>query len=94
MIIVSSKEFRENQATLFDTVKQERVIIKRKNEYYELKPLDEKIVDKENLSPSGDIYFDNPRNIAHIMKGKQQIREGKTVTLTEELRKELFGDGI
>lgn len=94
MIIVSSREFREKQATLFETVKQERVIIRRKNQYYELKSLDENMTDKESLSPSGDTYFDNPRNVSDIIRGKQQIREGKSVNLTEDLRKELFGDGI
>ncbi len=46
----------------------------------------------QNPSPSNDPYFDDPHNIERIMESARQAQEGKTVELTPELRKKLFGD--
>lgn len=90
MIVVSSREFRDNQKKFFDLAEKERVVIKRKNQFMELVPRGEVI--PESVSPSNDPYFDDPRNIEAILKGIQQAKEGKTTKLTPELRNELFGD--
>lgn len=36
MIVISSREFRENQKKYFDLAQIQRVIIKRKNQFFEL----------------------------------------------------------
>lgn len=42
---------------------------------------------KENPSPSGDPWFDDPENLAEIEEGIRQIKEGKTRAFTmEEIR--------
>ncbi len=89
MIVVSSREFRDNQKKFLDLVEVQRVIIKRRNKFIELIPRGETI--PESVSPSRDPYFDDPCNIADINEGLQQVKEGKTIKLTKELRNELFG---
>jgi antitoxin YefM len=90
MIVVSSREFRDNQKKFFDLAEVQRVIIKRKNQFLELVPRGDII--PESVSPSNDPYFDDPRNIEHIEKGLEQAKQGKTVKLTTSLREELFGN--
>lgn len=90
MIVVSSREFRDNQKKFFDMATEQRVVIKRKNQFLELVPRGEVI--PESVSPSNDPYFDDPRNIEAILKASEQARNGQTVKLTPELRNELFGD--
>ncbi|MDR0867034.1 MAG: hypothetical protein LBP75_00975 [Planctomycetota bacterium] len=48
-----------------------------------------------NPSPAGDPYFDDPRNIAAIMRGIRQVKEGKVTKCRnrEELHNFLAGLG-
>lgn len=88
MIVITTREFRENQKKFFDLAEVQRVIIKRKNQFLELVPRGKAI--PESVSPSNDTYFDDPRNIEDIVKASEQSRNGQTVKLTADLRKELF----
>lgn len=88
MIVVTSREFRENQKKFFELAEVQRVVIKRKNQFLELVPRGDVI--PESVSPSSDPYFDDPRNVEDIIKASDQARNGKTVRLTDDLRKELF----
>lgn len=88
MVVVSSREFRDNQKKFFDMAEVQRVLVKRRNRYIELVPRSSEI--PENISPSNDPYFNNPNNIRKILEASENVKEGKTVKLTEELRKELF----
>lgn len=45
----------------------------------------------KNPSPSGDKWFENPKNRDLIKTGERELREGKGKILTKELRQELFG---
>lgn len=90
MIVITTREFRENQKKFFDLAEEQRVIIKRKNQFLELVPRGNVI--PESVSPSNDPYFDNPRNIEDIVKSSEQALNGQTVKLTDDLRKELFED--
>lgn len=45
-----------------------------------------------NPSPSGDPWFDDPRNLAMVEKGFADVKAGRVHVLTDELKKELFGD--
>lgn len=46
--------------------------------------------DPFEISPSGDLFFADRRNIEKISIGLEQAKQGKTVKLTADLRKELF----
>jgi len=78
MLVISSREFRDNQAQYFNMVdNQENLIIQRgKNKSYRLLPVTE-----DDTLLSKQEYF------AMLDKGLQNIREGKTKRYTmEELR--------
>ena len=45
----------------------------------------------ENPSPSGDPYFDNPKNIERILEGAKQVQEGEVVEINREQRKKILG---
>jgi len=82
MLVISSREFRQNQKMYFDKADNgEQVIVQRgKDKAYALTPVSE-----------NDVYF-NAEMIARIKQSMQQIKEGKSkqVTTSEELN-ELLG---
>jgi antitoxin YefM len=81
MIVVNSREFRENQRKYFDLVDQnERVVIKRKDKSYEL------VAEIKN-----DRFFDDPKVQERIKQSLQSLKDGKGIKLTEQEQKELFG---
>lgn len=45
----------------------------------------------KNPSPSGDKWFENPKNLEMIDRGISDLNSGKTTILTKELQKELLG---
>ncbi len=81
MIIVSSREFRQNQKKYLDMVdKNERVIIQRgKDKAYEL-----------SKEIKNDRIFDDPVIKERLAKSIQSYKEGKTNKLTDEQLKELL----
>ncbi|MBD3628359.1 hypothetical protein [Cyclobacterium sp.] len=46
---------------------------------------------KENPSPSGDPYFDNPKNVKEILEGVKQSKEGEIIEMTKKERKKMLG---
>lgn len=92
MIVVSSREFRDNQKKFFDLAEKERVVIKRKNQFMELVPRGEII--PESVSPSNDPYFDDPRNIAAILEGVQQVKEGRVTRINSKVGLQEFLDNL
>ncbi len=72
MLVISSREFRDNQKKYFDLVDQnEQVIVQRgKNKSYMLSALTE--IDRMST---------NPELIAKIQKAEKEIAEGNFVTL-------------
>ena len=89
MVIVTSREFRDNQKKYFDMVdNNEQIIVKRKNRAYKLVPVsdDDMLVDipKEyrcdpyELSSSGDTFWADKRNVEKVRKAienKEQIAD-------------------
>ena len=74
MIIITSREFRENQKKYLDLVdKNKQVVIKRRNRSYQLKPITE-----------DDRFFSNPEVIAEIMAGAEEIKKGKYIKVKKE----------
>ena len=92
MLVVSSREFRDNQKKYFDLAAKERVVIKRKNEFLELVPRGNSI--PENPSPSNDPWFDDPRNIEELerrlKKHESGDKSGGIVLTTKEDIKAFF----
>ena len=75
MLIVSSREFRENQKMYLDLVdKNEQVIVQRgKNKAYALTPITDT-----------DRYFADPAVKARLMHSLGQADAGKVTTLKKE----------
>lgn len=77
MIIISSREFRQNQAEYFDRVDNgEQIIVQRgKDKAYALTPIKD-----------GDIYL-NPAMLEKIKKSISEIEEGefKSVGTSKEI---------
>ena len=86
MIVISSREFRENQKKFLDLAETQRVVVKRRGgKYTELVNCGDSI--PENPSPSNDPYFDDPRNLQALLRAMQQVKEGNVtrVANVEEL---------
>jgi len=80
MIVISSREFRENQKKYFDLVDQnERVIIKRRDKSYEL-----------TSEIKNDRFFEDPEILVRIEKSLKSLQEGNGIKLTEEEEQKLF----
>lgn len=79
---VSSREFRDKQASLFNLAdKGERIVIRRgKKKAYTLTPIDDE-----------DLYF-TANMLEKIDNILLEVKKGKVKTLTPELKKELFGN--
>ena len=89
MKVVSSREFRDHQKKYFDMIdNNEQVIVKRKNRAYKLVPVsdDDLLVeipkefrcDPYEISPSGDIFWADKRNVELVKKAienKDKIAE-------------------
>lgn len=84
-ITISSTELRANQKKYFDMAETTRIFVKRGRKLIELVVKD--AID-DNPSPSGDAWFDDPRNIAELSRRIEAVRQGNArFTPLEELRK-------
>lgn len=75
MLVISSREFRDNQKKYLDLVDQdEHIIIQRgKNKSYVLSPVKE-----------GDEFFMDPKTKAHIQKGIADYQSGRITKVKPE----------
>jgi len=82
MIVISSREFRDNQKKYFDLIdNDEQIIVQRgKNKSYKLVP----VVQNDTLMTEEEFY-------AKIDKGIQQAKEGKVVRVSKEELKSFLG---
>ncbi len=82
MLVISSREFRENQKKYLDLADDnQQVIIQRgKGKAYILTPVSEK-----------DRYFMNPQVMADIEEGIAQYRAGQTTKIDKEDFDKLLG---
>lgn len=83
MLVISTRQFREKQGQYLSIVaKGEDVVLKsRKEGSFKLVP-----VSDDDTLMSKEAFF------AKIERAEQQVKEGKAVKLTPELRTELFGE--
>jgi antitoxin YefM len=82
MIVISTREFRQNLKKYLDLIdKNERVIIQRgKGKVYEI-----------SNEVKNDRFFDDPVVQERLAKSIQSYSEGKTVKLSNEQLKDLLG---
>jgi len=97
MKIVTSREFRDNQKKYFDMVdNKEQIIVKRKNRAYKLVPVsdDDMLVDipKEfrcdpyEVSPSGDMFWADKRNVEKVKKAIESKDIAASLTSTDDIK--------
>lgn len=72
MLVISSREFRQNQKKYFDKVDEgEQIIVQRgKDKAYALTPI-----------AGGDLYF-NEKMVEKIKKSAQEAKDGKYIEIS------------
>jgi len=82
MLVISSREFRENQKKYFDLIDQnEQVIVQRgKNKSYTLVPIDEKVR-----------YFSKPEIKERLERSIEEANQGKLISVKREEISSLLG---
>ncbi|MFA5850791.1 MAG: prevent-host-death protein [Bacteroidales bacterium] len=77
MRIITTREFRENQKSYFDLAEKEKVIVHRgKNKKpVLLTPIEE--------SEESDMYFSDPKVIASILRGIEDLQEGRVTRIKD-----------
>ena len=90
MTTVSSRVFFANPIHYLNLANSESVAIKRGKMIYRIMPEPQ----VENISPSGDPFWADQRNVAELEHRIKERDEGnvKSILLTPEKRKEWFGD--
>ena len=90
MKTVSSRVFSANPIHYLNLAGRESVAVKRGKMIYRITPEPQ----VENLSPSGDPFWADPRNIQALRDFDKRDAEGKVkyTVLTPEKQKEWFGD--
>lgn len=92
MTLISVTEFRANMSKYLQRAFTEQIALKSKGGIIELTP-SKTLRFGSSLSPSGDPWYDNPRNEAMVIEAIEEHRRtgGKNaVRLTEEEHKALF----
>jgi len=89
MTTVSSRVFSANPIHYLNLATKESVAIRRGARIFRIMPEPP----FENISPSGDPYWGDPRNVAEFERRIKERDEGKVeaILLTPEKRKEWFG---
>lgn len=82
MLVISTREFRQNLKKYLDLIdKNERVIIQRgKDKVYEI-----------SNEVKNDRFFDDPAVQERLAKSIRSYSEGKTVKLSDDQLKDLLG---
>ena len=97
MKIVTSREFRDHQKKYFDMVdNKEQVVVMRKNRAYKLVPVsdDDMLVDipKEfrcdpyEVSPSGDMFWADKRNVEIVKKAIESKDIAATLKSKDDIK--------
>ncbi|MDR0505227.1 MAG: prevent-host-death protein [Dysgonamonadaceae bacterium] len=78
MVVVSTREVMQNQKKFFEMAQSERVIVRRKNHFYQLLDLGESIPELDDTLMSKEEFF------AKIDEGIAEYKAGKTKKLRVE----------
>ena len=74
MVLVTASEFRKNQKKYFQVAMHEKVGVKSGDVIFEITPSKEL---KVNPSPSGDPFWDDPRNLETLQAAVAQLEADK-----------------
>ena len=75
MLVISTRELTQNQSKFFEMANKQRVIIKRKNRFFQ-------IVDLGEMIPElNDSHISKEEMYAKIDKGIEEYKQGKTKKL-------------
>ncbi len=75
MLVISTRELTQNQSKFFEMANKQRVIIKRKNRFFQIVDLGEMIPElNDSLTNKEKMY-------AKIDKGIEEYKQGKTKKL-------------
>ncbi|MDR0233123.1 MAG: hypothetical protein LBI82_13575 [Dysgonamonadaceae bacterium] len=75
MLVISTRELTQNQSKFFEIANKQRVIIKRKNRFFQ-------IVDLGEMIPElNDSLISKEKMYAKIDKGIEEYKQGKTKKL-------------
>ena len=75
MLVISTRELTQNQSKFFEIANKQRVIIKRKNRFFQIVDLGEMIPEiNDSLTSKEKMY-------AKIDKGIEEYKQGKTKKL-------------
>ena len=78
MLVISTRELTQNQNKFFEIANKQRVIIKRKNRFFQ-------IVDLGEMIPElNDSYMTKEEMFAKIDDGIAEYKAGKTKTLSSK----------
>ena len=78
MLVISTRELTQNQNKFFEMADKQRVIIKRKNRFFQ-------IVDLGEMIPEiNDTYMTKDEMFAKIDEGIAEYKAGKTETLSSK----------
>ena len=87
MVLITASEFRKNQKKYFQAALHEKVGVKSGGTIFEITPSKELRV---NPSPSGDPFWDDPRNVEELERRISALRSGKSASRPwAEVKKEL-----
>jgi len=75
MLVISTRELTQNQNKFFEIANKQRVIIKRKNRFFQIVDLGEMIPELD------DTYMTKEEMFAKIDEGIAEYKAGKTKTL-------------
>jgi hypothetical protein len=87
-MLVTASEFRKNQKKYFQLALNEKVGVKSGNIVFEITPSKEVYV---NPSPSGDPWFDDPRNMEMVEQGLAEVKAGHVTRVTLDDIKTMLG---
>ena len=110
MLVISSREFRDNQARYFDMVDSlENIVIQRgKDKAYRLLPItkddyvthipEEYLCNPFDISPSGDMFWADKRNVENLKRSleraEKDVKEGKYTVISTEKELHQFLDSL
>ena len=78
MLVISTRELTQNQNKFFEMANEQRVIIKRRNKFFQ-------IVDLGEMIPElNDTYMTKEEMFAKIDEGIAEYKAGKTKTLSSK----------
>lgn len=75
MLVISTRELAQNQNKFFEMANNQRIIIKRKNRFFQIVDLGESIPEID------DTYMTKEELYAKIDRGIEEYKQGKTKSL-------------